>query len=74
MNLVFGLLGLLAVRTPFFVVIGFSSMICFVLWGDGYNTLASLEMIPAKIASLTSKNELLAIHCFVLSDALISGG
>ncbi len=74
MNLVFGLLGLLAVRTPLFVVIGFSSMMCFVLWGDGYNTLASLEIIPAKIASLTSKNVLLAIPFFVLSGALMSAG
>ncbi|MBX7117166.1 MAG: TRAP transporter large permease [Myxococcaceae bacterium] len=74
MNLVLGLLGLLAVRTPLFVVIGFSSMMCFVLWGDGYNTLASLEIIPAKIASLTSKNVLLAIPFFVLSGALMSAG
>jgi|CXWL01.1.fsa_nt_gi C4-dicarboxylate transporter DctM subunit len=74
MNLVLGLLGLLAVRTPLFVVIGFSGMMCFVLWGDGYDTLDSLEIFPVEIGVLTTKNVLLAIPFFVLSGALMSAG
>jgi C4-dicarboxylate transporter DctM subunit len=72
--LIFCVLVLLAVRTPLFVVIGGAAMICFALFVEGYSDVASLQVMAVKIASLTSKNVLLAIPFFVLSGALMSAG
>lgn len=72
--IIFVLLVLLATRTPLFVVIGGTAMMCFWFFGDGYETLASLQIMAVKISGLTSKNVLLAIPFFVVSSALMGAG
>jgi C4-dicarboxylate transporter, DctM subunit len=72
---VFGALVLLAVLgAPLFVILGAVATLCFLLFGDGYDTFGSFEVFVVKIANLSTKNVLLAIPFFVVSGAIMSAG
>ncbi len=76
---------MIALGTPLFLIIGVLSALCFYLYADGYGEVgvcATLDpsvtcpydSYPAKMASLTTKNVLLAIPFFVVSGAIMSAG
>lgn len=83
--LVTAFMVMVALGTPLFVIIGVLAALCFRLYGEGYDdftacasldasTICGYDTFPAKMASLTTKNVLLAIPFFVVSGAIMSAG
>ena len=57
-----GVLLILAVRTPLFVVIGALGAAGFYAYVEGYQTFDSLQVMVGKITTLTNKNVLLVLE------------
>jgi C4-dicarboxylate transporter, DctM subunit len=68
------LVGLAALGAPLFVILGVVGALCFLLFGEGYDTFDSFQVFIVKIANLSTKNVLLAIPFFVASGAIMSAG
>ncbi|MCA9681542.1 MAG: TRAP transporter large permease, partial [Myxococcales bacterium] len=68
------LAAMVALGMPLFVIIGVLAMLCFVLLGEGFKGLETLDLLPDKAADMMSKNVLLAIPFFVFSGAIMSAG
>jgi len=77
---------MIAMGSPLFMIIGVLAALCFWQYSDGYDdfaacatletatTICRYDTFPAKMASLTTKNVLLAIPFFVVSGAIMSAG
>ncbi len=68
------LVALVVLGEPLFVVLGMVATLCFMLFGEGYDTFDSYQVFVVKIANLSTKNVLLAIPFFVVSGAIMSAG
>lgn len=77
---------MITLGVPLFMIIGVLAALCFWQYSDGYDDFAACSTLetagatcgydtfPAKMASLTTKNVLLAIPFFVVSGAIMSAG
>jgi C4-dicarboxylate transporter, DctM subunit len=84
--LVLALLAMVVLGSPLFVIIGVLAAMCFSLYGEeglyqlgacatlDPEAICGYDTFPAKMASLTTKNVLLAIPFFVVSGAIMSEG
>jgi C4-dicarboxylate transporter DctM subunit len=84
--LVAALLCMVVLGSPLFVIIGVLAAMCFSLYGEeglydlsacttlDPEAICGYDTFPAKMASLTTKNVLLAIPFFVVSGAIMSEG
>jgi C4-dicarboxylate transporter DctM subunit len=80
------LVAMIVLGAPLFVIIGVLAAMCFALYGEeglyqlgacttlDPEAICGFDTFPAKMASLTTKNVLLAIPFFVVSGAIMSEG
>ena len=68
------LAAMVVLGMPLFVIIGVLAILCFVLLGNDYDGIETLDLLPDKAAVMMSKNVLLAIPFFVASGSIMSAG
>ncbi|KIG18739.1 TRAP-type C4-dicarboxylate transport system, large permease component [Enhygromyxa salina] len=68
------LAAMVVLGMPLFVIIGVLAILCFMLLGEDYRGLDTLDLLPEKAAEMMSKEVLLAIPFFVASGSIMSAG
>ena len=75
LTLLFAALAVMVVLgMPLFVIIGVLAILCFMLLGEDYRGLETLDLLPEKASEMMGKNVLLAIPFFVASGSIMSAG